>query len=50
MQMKMPYVTEAHVGFLAPQSKHALLPDIWRRRLSTASVSALVGSCPVDIS
>ena len=22
MQMKMPYVTEAHVGFLHPQSKH----------------------------
>ena len=22
MQMKMPYVTEDHVGFLQPQSKH----------------------------
>jgi hypothetical protein len=24
MQMKTPYVTELHVGFLAPQSKHVL--------------------------
>ena len=48
--MKMPYVIDDQVGFLAPQSKQHLLAGNDLNRLRMASTSDLLGSWEDDMS
>lgn len=43
IQINTPYVTVAHVGFFASQSKHVLFVGMARSRLKTPSISCLLG-------